>query len=58
MQHWDPIRYKEKDKKWFERMLRKSFQEIYRVLKPEGIATIVYTHKSTSGWETLINVLP
>jgi len=27
------------------------------VLKPGGIATIVYTHKSTSGWETLINSL-
>ncbi|MGC8749089.1 MAG: DUF1156 domain-containing protein, partial [Candidatus Kapaibacteriota bacterium] len=31
--------------------------EIHRVLKPNGIATIVYTHKSTSGWETLINSL-
>jgi len=44
-------------KKYFEDMLKKSFQEIYRVLKPNGIATIVYTHKSTSGWETLINSL-
>jgi len=44
-------------KRYFEEMLKKSFQEIYRVLKPEGIATIVYTHKSTSGWETLINSL-
>ncbi|MGC8979248.1 hypothetical protein [Caldisericum sp.] len=47
----------EAGKKYFEDMLKKSFQEIYRVLKPEGIATIVYTHKSTSGWETLINSL-
>jgi adenine-specific DNA methylase len=38
-------------------MLKKSFQEIYRVLKPNGIVTIVYAHKSTSGWETLINSL-
>ncbi|MGB9910648.1 MAG: hypothetical protein ACPLN0_06160 [Candidatus Hydrothermia bacterium] len=38
-------------------MLKKAFQEIHRVLKPNGIATIVYTHKSTSGWETLINSL-
>jgi len=44
-------------KEYFERNLRKSFQEIYRVLKPGGIATIVYTHKSTSGWEALINSL-
>ena len=47
----------EAGKKYFEDMLKKSFQEIYRVLKPNGIATIVYTHKSTSGWETLINSL-
>ncbi|GFP31138.1 hypothetical protein HKBW3S44_00803, partial [Candidatus Hakubella thermalkaliphila] len=47
----------EEAKEHFEANLKKSFQEIYRVLKPDGIATIVYTHKSTSGWETLINSL-
>ena len=26
-------------------------------LKPNGIAVIVYAHKSTDGWETLINSL-
>lgn len=45
----------EAGKKYFEEMLKNSFQEINRVLKPNGVATIVYTHKSTSGWETLIN---
>jgi putative DNA methylase len=44
-------------KTFFEENLKKSFQEIHRVLKPKGITTIVYTHKSTSGWETLINSL-
>ena len=38
-------------------MLRKSFKEIYRLLKTNGIAIIVYAHKSTEGWETLINSL-
>ena len=47
----------EAGKRYFEEMLKKSFKEISRVLKPNGIATIVYTHKSTSGWETLINSL-
>jgi putative DNA methylase len=42
---------------FFESMLKKSFQEIYRILKPNGITTIVYAHQSTSGWETLINSL-
>ncbi len=44
-------------KRFFLDMLRKSFSEIFRVLKPNGIATIVYAHKSTSGWETLIDSL-
>ena len=46
-----------KTKEHFETMRKKSFQEIYRVLKPNGIAVIVYAHKSTEGWETLINSL-
>jgi len=47
----------EAGKEYFEDMLKKSFQEIHRVLKPNGISTIVYAHKSTEGWETLINSL-
>ena len=57
MKHWDSARYPEKGKEWFEEMLTNSFQEIYRILKPDGVAIIVYTHKSTAGWETLINSL-
>ena len=55
----NPIRQggKGKSKEFFENMLKKAFQEIYRVLKPNGVATIVYAHKSTAGWETLINSL-
>jgi len=41
----------------FEEMLGRSFQEIKRVLKKGGIAVIVYAHKSTEGWETIINAL-
>jgi len=47
----------EEGKRYFEKMLKKAFKEISRVLKPNGIAIIVYTHKSTAGWETLINAL-
>ena len=44
-----------KDKGDFEQMLSRSFSEMHRVLKQDGIAVIVYSHKSTEGWETLIN---
>ncbi len=41
----------------FEKNLAKSFSEIHRVLKTNGIATIVYAHKTTLGWETVINAI-
>ncbi|MCS7249242.1 MAG: hypothetical protein NZ840_13530, partial [Anaerolineales bacterium] len=34
-----------------------AFREIRRVLKPEGIAVIVFAHKTTQAWETVINAL-
>ena len=47
----------EEGKRFFEEALKQSFQEIHRVLKPNGVTVIVYAHKSTAGWETLINAL-
>ena len=49
----------EEGKQFFEESLKLSFQEIHRVLKPIRWSgnVIVYAHKSTEGWETLINSL-
>jgi adenine-specific DNA methylase len=44
-------------KAFFEENLKQAFQEIHRVLKPEGVTIIVYAHKSTEGWETVVNAL-
>lgn len=57
MAGWDPERYAHKDKRFFEEQLALAFREIQRVLKPDGVAVIVYAHKSTAGWETVINAL-
>ncbi|MDP3622690.1 MAG: DUF1156 domain-containing protein [Methanobacteriaceae archaeon] len=57
MAGWDKKRYSHKDKLFFEENLKRSFYEINRVLKVNGIATIVYAHKTTEGWETIINAL-
>lgn len=46
-----------KSKEDFENMMMKSLREIYRVLKPNSILVLVYAHKTTEGWETLINSL-
>lgn len=47
----------ENSKRFFEENLSMSFKELYRILKWEGQAVIVYAHKSTEGWETVINAL-
>ncbi|MCG0276508.1 MAG: DUF1156 domain-containing protein [Thermosediminibacteraceae bacterium] len=44
-------------KKFFEEKIAQAFREIARVLKPEGIAVIVFAHKTTDAWETIINAL-
>jgi len=47
----------EAGKRLFEENLKKAFIEISRVLKPNGITVIVYAHKSTAGWESIINAI-
>jgi adenine-specific DNA methylase len=44
-------------KRRFEEMLAQAFREIYRVLNPEGVAVIVFAHKTTEAWETVIQAL-
>lgn len=56
----NPVRHggdNSKAKVFFEDMMAQAFKEMYRVLKPKGQATIVFAHKSTDAWETLINAL-
>jgi putative DNA methylase len=57
MQHWDPQRYAEKTKEWFEEMLTKAFSEIHRVLRPDGVAVIVFAYPRTDAWEAVINAI-
>jgi putative DNA methylase len=55
----DPNRQggREAARAFFEQMLTQAFREIRRVLKPDGIAVIVFAHKTTEAWETVINAL-
>jgi len=43
--------------KHYERLMQASFAEIYRVLKPGGMAVVMFTHRSTAAWESLIGSL-
>jgi putative DNA methylase len=57
MAGWDSVRYPHKDGKWFEQQMQKAMAEGCRFLAPEGIAVIVFAHKSTSGWEAQLQAM-
>ncbi len=48
---------KEKAKEFYEREMTNAFKEINRTLKDNGITVILFAHKSTEAWETLVNSL-
>jgi putative DNA methylase len=41
----------------YQRLMEESFAEIHRVLKPDGMAVVMFTHRSTEAWERLIQSL-
>jgi putative DNA methylase len=56
----DAVRYggsKEKARAAYEQMMAQSFAEANRVLKPGGQMVVVYAHKTTLGWSTLVDAL-
>jgi len=48
---------KEKARQAYEQMMAQSFAEANRVLKPGGQMIVVYAHKTTLGWSTLVDAL-
>ena len=57
MAGWDPVRYPNKDKNFFEKEMGKAMAESRRVLAPNGIGVVVFAHKSTSGWEAQLQAM-
>lgn len=56
----DPVRHdgsKAKARIAYERMMATAFREAHRVLKPNGQLSVVYAHKTTLGWATLVESL-
>jgi len=43
-----------KDRGFFERTLARAFSEGRRVLKADGVGSVIFAHKSTEGWEALL----
>src|SRR5208282_3396626 len=44
-----------KDRTFFEKMMARAFAEGRRVLKDDGVGSVVFAHKTTEGWEALLN---
>ncbi len=57
MKHWDPERYPDKDQAFFEEGMRRAFAEGRRILREDGISSVVFAHKTTEGWEALLSGL-
>ena len=56
----DPVRYngsKEKARRGYEQMMAAAFKDACRVLKQQGQLIVVYAHKTTLGWSTLVDAL-
>lgn len=43
-----------KDRAWFEETMARAFAEGRRVLRKDGIGSVVFAHKTTEGWEALL----
>jgi putative DNA methylase len=54
MKSWDSIRYGHKDEGFYQKEMTRAFREIHRILKLEGRCAVMFAHKTTSAWETLI----
>ncbi len=55
MARWDSERYSHKDQKFFEDGMSLAFSEGQRVLRDDGVASVVFAHKTTEGWEALLS---
>jgi putative DNA methylase len=56
----DAIRHegdRDRAKRAYEEMMEATFREACRTLKPTGQMVIVYAHKTTLGWATLVDAL-
>ncbi len=55
MAHWDSDRYPEKDQDYFEDGMAIACAEGRRILREDGVGSVVFAHKTTEGWEALLS---
>lgn len=57
MAGWDSRRYAHKDKNFFETKMAEAATRAREYLKPSGIGIVVFAHKTTAGWEAILQAL-
>ncbi|MBI4322282.1 MAG: DUF1156 domain-containing protein [Chloroflexi bacterium] len=57
MRGWDPIRYPEKGAAFYEAGMRSALSEGRRLCDASGIGVVIFAHKTTAGWESLLSAL-
>ena len=50
-------KYAFKTREYFERLMVEALADSRRVVSPEGIAVIVFAHKETTAWETMLQAV-
>ena len=55
MAHWDSERYPHKNQRFFEDGMAAAFTEGRRVLREDGVGSVIFAHKTTEGWEALLS---
>lgn len=46
-----------KTREFFENTIERALAECHRVIRPDGVAVVLFAHKGTAGWEALLNAL-
>jgi putative DNA methylase len=51
---FEAVYNEKKDASFFETRMARAFKEGRRITRPTGIASVVFAHKTTEGWESLL----
>lgn len=54
---WDSQRYGHKNKEFFEKGMMQAALRSREIIRPGGLGVIVFAHKTTSGWEAILQAI-
>lgn len=45
------------DREWYESQMKKAFGQMKRIIREDGVGSVVFAHKDTDRWEALVSAL-